>query len=183
MRAKTWLSSPELSWTILDIKWNFRRNQHKEYKPWDQWKPKLKLFSSNESLQILLENCLRTMNFRKVSVSLVQGGSQWWTESWEKSGRDKKLANCVTLEDTRGPLAGSWDSLDTFYCLSGPEISTEQTENWRSRKKPPQRNEVKLKLSDVRLCCSLLTTKSIIFWPSSWSWENLHFSVYCDDIM
>ena len=45
------------------------------------------------------------MNFRKVSVSLDQGSSQWWQESWEKSGQDKKLANCVTLEDTRGSLA------------------------------------------------------------------------------
>ena len=49
------------------------------------------------------------MNFRKVSVSLNQGSSQWWTECWEKTERDKKVANCVTVEDTRGPLAASWD--------------------------------------------------------------------------
>ena len=158
MRAKTWLSSPELSWTILDIKWNFRRNQHKEYKPWDQWKPKLKLFSSNESLQILLENCLRTMNFRKVSVSLNQGSSQWWTECWEKTERDKKVANCLTVEDTRGPLAASWDGqcghLRTWQALR----STQNKPRTGGGKKQPQRNEVKLRLSDVRL-----TTESIIF--------------------
>ena len=31
------------------------------------------------------------------------------SECWEKTERDKMVANCVTVEDTRGPLAASWD--------------------------------------------------------------------------
>ena len=73
------------------------------------------------------------MNFRKVSVSLDQGSSQWWPESWEKSGRDKKLANCVTLEDTR--VLGM-DSLDTFYSLSGLRSEQNKPRTGGAKKQP-----------------------------------------------
>ena len=155
--------------TILDIKWNFRRNQHKEYKPGDQWKPKLKLFSSNESLQILLENCLLTMSFRLVSVSMNQRSSQWWPETWEKEPEIRRSRMIVTGEGTArtssSPLASSWDCKSY---LSSQTFGKNKPGN-RAAKKPPQRNEVKLRECQTRK--SIIPTE-----PSVWRIYSFMFS-------